>query len=239
MAGISSKAVDAAVGASGNLECLEAELANAASPGPDVIVNAAQLGLQCLGSFLKGAGTALTLAVLGAVTSFFSTFTGMVNQLISFFTGVNTFDVTLQRTLATAGQSPSPSATPPTQSPPASVPTQPPPTAHGPEPFSVTSSSPASGPASGGTLIVIHGTGFSAVNNVVMNAAPYEPPLPIGSPNYDLQNLHPAFTVVSDTEIDVTTTAGAAAFTYQIDFFTPTDAYFTNTWPGIPLFTYN
>ncbi len=232
------------MGATGNLECLDAELANAASPGPDVIVNAAQLGLQCLGSFLKGADTALTLSVLGAVISFFSTFTGMVNQLISFFTGVNTFDVTLQRTPATAGQSPS--TTPPTQSPPASVPTQPPPatqpqqpppTTQGPEPFSVTSSIPASGPASGGTRIVIHGTGFSAVNNVVMNST--EPPLPEGDPNYNLQNLHPAFTVVSDTEIDVTTTAGAAGFTYEIDFFTPTADYFTNTWPGIPLFTYN
>ena len=50
VAGISSKAAGAAMGATGNLQCLEAELANAASPGPDLIVNAAQLGLQCLGS---------------------------------------------------------------------------------------------------------------------------------------------------------------------------------------------
>ena len=200
------------------------------------------------GIVLKGADTALTLGMLGAVTSFFATFTGMANQLISFFTGVNTFDVTLQRTPAGAGQSPSPSTTPPAQSPPASVPTQsppatqtpqPPPTTQGPEPFSVTSSSPASGPASGGTLIVIHGTGFSSVTTVVMNAAPYEPPLPIGSPNYDLQNLHPSFSVVSDSEIDVTTTAGAVGFTYQIDFVTPTASYFLNEIPGIPSFTYN
>lgn len=102
--------------------------------------------------------------------------------------------------------------------------------------FAVTSSSPASGPASGGTLIVIHGSGFSSVNNVVMNST--EPPLPEGSPNYYLQNLHPKFKVVSDSEIDVTTTAGAPGFTYEIDFFTPTAEYFRNTWPGIPLFTF-
>jgi hypothetical protein len=103
--------------------------------------------------------------------------------------------------------------------------------------FAVTSSSPASGPASGGTLIVIHGSGFSSVTKVVMNST--EPPLPIGSPNYDLQNLHPRFKVVSDSEIDVTTTAGAPGFTYEIDFITPTAEYFSNTWPGIPLYTFN
>jgi hypothetical protein len=47
-AGISSKALDAALDTSGNLECLEGELGNTASPGPDLIVGAAQLGLQCL-----------------------------------------------------------------------------------------------------------------------------------------------------------------------------------------------
>lgn len=103
--------------------------------------------------------------------------------------------------------------------------------------FAVTSSSPASGPASGGTLIVIHGSGFSSVTKVVMNST--EPPLPEGSPNYDLQNLHPRFKVVSDSEIDVTTTAGAPGFTYEIDFITPTADYFSNTWPGIPLYTFN
>jgi hypothetical protein len=107
----------------------------------------------------------------------------------------------------------------------------------GPATFAVTSSSPTSGPASGGTLIVIHGSGFSSVTNVVMNSI--EPPLPEGNPNYYLQNLHPRFSVVSDSEIDVTTTAGAAGFTYEIDFITPTDEYFRNTFPGIPLFTYN
>jgi CHAP domain/IPT/TIG domain len=113
---------------------------------------------------------------------------------------------------------------------------QQPPTEQGPAPFAVTSSSPTSGPASGGTLIVIHGSGFSSVTKVVMNSI--EPPLPEGSPNYFLQNLHPRFSVVSDSEIDVTTTAGAAGFTYEIDFITPTNEYFRNTFPGIPLFTY-
>lgn len=120
----------------------------------------------------------------------------------------------------------------PTQQPP----TQQPPTQQSPAPFAVTSSSPTFGPASGGTLIVIHGSGFSSVTDVVMNSI--EPPLPEGNPNYFLQNLHPRFSVVSDSEIDVTTTAGAAGFTYEIDFITPTNEYFRNTFPGIPLFTY-
>lgn len=106
----------------------------------------------------------------------------------------------------------------------------------GPASFAVTSSSPASGPANGGTLIVIHGSGFSSVNNVVMNNIH---PLPEGDPNYYKQNLHPRFTVVSDSQIDVTTTAGAAGLTYEIDFFTPTDEYFTTNFHGIPLYTYN
>jgi len=50
--------------------------------------------------------------------------------------------------------------------------------------------------------------------------------------------LHPRFAFISDSEIDVTTTAGAAGFTYEIDFITPTHEYFRNTFPGIPLFTY-
>ncbi|MGH3223251.1 MAG: IPT/TIG domain-containing protein [Streptosporangiaceae bacterium] len=114
--------------------------------------------------------------------------------------------------------------------------TQPSPTQPSPAQFAVISSSPTSGPASGGTLIVIHGSGFSSVNKVVMNSI--EPPLPEGNPNYFLQVLHPRFSVISDSEIDVTTTAGAADFTYEIDFFTPTDEYFRNTFHGIPLFTY-
>jgi pimeloyl-ACP methyl ester carboxylesterase len=113
---------------------------------------------------------------------------------------------------------------------------QSPPIQQSPAPFAVTSSSPTSGPASGGTLIVIHGSGFSSVTKVVMNST--EPPLPEGNPNYYLQNLHPRFSVVSDSEIDVTTAAGAAGFTYEIDFITPTHGYFSNTFPGIPLFTY-
>jgi pimeloyl-ACP methyl ester carboxylesterase len=116
------------------------------------------------------------------------------------------------------------------------APTQQSPTQQGPAPFAVTSSSPTSGPASGGTLIVIHGSGFSSVTKVVMNSI--EPPLPEGNPNYFLQNLHPRFAFISDSEIDVTTTAGAAGFTYEIDFITPTHEYFRNTFPGIPLFTY-
>ena len=126
---------------------------------------------------------------------------------------------------------------PPTQQPP----TQQPPTTAPPSPqscdqFTVTSSSPASGPASGGTLIVIHGSGFSSVNNVVMNTVT---PLPEGNPNYNLQNLHPSFSVVSASEIDVTTTAGAAGLTYEIDFFTPQCEYFRTNYSGIPLFTFN
>jgi pimeloyl-ACP methyl ester carboxylesterase len=109
------------------------------------------------------------------------------------------------------------------------------PPAQSPAPFAVTSSSPASGPAGGGTLIVIHGSGFSSVNKVVMNSVR---PLPEGDPNYYKQNLHPSFSVVSDSEIDVTTPAGAAGLTYEIDFFTPTDAYFSTNFPGIPLFTF-
>ena len=130
-----------------------------------------------------------------------------------------------------------PPTTQPTQQPsPTTQPTQQPPTQQSPAPFAVTSISPTSGPASGGTLIVIHGSGFSSVTNVVMNSD--GPPLPEGDPNYNLQNLHPRFKVISDSEIDVTTTAGAAGFTYEIDFFTPTAEYFRNTWPGIPQFTY-
>jgi hypothetical protein len=228
--GLSPEALNTALDASGNLACLDAELTNAASPGPDLIVSAAQLGLQCLGTVLKGASATLTLAVLGVVTSFFSTFTGMVNLLISYFTGANTFTVALQRNPAPAQQRP-------TQEPSASTqPAQQPSTQKTPGSFAVTSISPTSGPASGGTLIVIHGSGFSSVTNVVMNSD--EPPLGEGDPNYYLQNLHPKFKVISDSEIDVTTTAGAAGFTYEIDFFTPTAEYFRNTWPGIPQFTY-
>jgi hypothetical protein len=232
--GLSTKALSAALDTSGNLECLDGELTNAASPGPDLIVNAAQLGLQCLGAVLKGAKATLALAVLGVVTSFFSTFTGMVNVLISYFTSADTFTVALQRTPATARQSPTQRPTT-RQSPSQRPTTKGSPTGRASAPFAVTSSSPISGPASGGTLIVIHGSGFSSVNNVVMNST--EPPLPVGSPNYDLQNLHPKFSVVSDSEIDVTTTPGAAGFTYEIDF-TPTNEYFRNTFHGIPLFTY-
>ena len=228
--GLSPEAMSTALDATGNLECLDGELTNAASPGPDLIVSAAQLGLQCLGSVLKGANAILALAVLGVVTSFFSTFTGMVNLLISYFTGTDTFTVAIRRNPGPAQQRPTP------QPPATTQPTQQPPTQQSPAPFAVTSSSPTSGPATGGTLIVIHGSGFSSVTNVVMNSI--EPPLPEGSPNYNLQNLHPRFSVVSDSEIDVTTTAGAAGFTYEIDFFTPTDEYFRNTFPGIPLFTY-
>jgi hypothetical protein len=157
--GTSAKVLDAALYTSGNLECLDSELTNAASPGPDLIVSAVQLGLQCLGTVLKNAKATLALAVLGVVTSFFSTFTGMLNLLISYFTGTGTFTVALQRNPA------------PTQQPsPTTQPTQQPPTQQSPAPFAVTSISPTSGPASGGTLIVIHGSGFSSVTNVVMNS---------------------------------------------------------------------
>jgi len=235
-----SKAVKAGLGAIGNLECVNAELSDAASPGTDLIVNAAQLGLQCLGEVLKGAGATLALSILGVVTSFFATFTGMVNVLMSYFTGLNTFTVALQRISGPAQQ---PTQNPPTITEPGQLTTTPsppatqPPAQQGPVPFSITSSSPASGPASGGTLIVIHGTGFSSVTNVVMNST--EPPLPEGNPNYNLQNLHPKFTIVSDSKIDVTTTAGAVGFTYEIDVTTHTNEYFRSTYPGIPLFTYN
>jgi hypothetical protein len=233
-----SKAVDAALDATGNLECLNGELTNAASPSPDLIVSAAQLGLQCLGAVLKGANTTLTLAVLGIVTSFFATFTGMVNLLITYFTGADTFTVALQRNSAPTQLRPTqqPATEQPTQQLPTATQPAQPPTRQSPAPFAVTSSSPTSGPASGGTLIVIHGSGFSSVTNVVMNST--EPPLPEGNPNYNLQNLHPKFSVVSGSQIDVTTAAGAAGFTYEIDFFTRTNEYFRSTFPGIPLFTY-
>lgn len=224
--GLSTKALSAALDTSENLECLDGELTNAAVPGPDLVVSAAQLGLQCLSTVLKGAKAVLALAVLGVVTSFFATFTGMVNLLISHFTGADIFTVALQRNLLPTQQQP-PGTTQPTQQSP---------TQRSAAPFAVTSSTPASGPANGSTLIAIHGSGFSSVTKVVMNSV--EPPLPIGSPNYNLQNLHPRFSVVSDSEIDVTTTAGAAGFTYEIDFITPTNEYFRNTFPGIPLFTY-
>ena len=114
----------------------------------------------------------LALAVLGVVISFFSAFTGMVNLLISYFTGVNTFTVALQRTPAATQQRPTQERSATTQ------PTQQPSTQTS-GPFAVTSISLASGPASGGTLIVIHGSGVSSVTNVVMNSD--EPPLPKGT----------------------------------------------------------
>jgi hypothetical protein len=129
-----------------------------------------------------------------------------------------------------SNQGPSPSPTPPPTSQP---PSQPPPTTAPPTQscyqFAVTGSSPTSGPASGGTLIVIHGSGFSPVNNVVMN------PVQAGSPD---PNLHPDFSVVSNSEIDVTTPAGASGVTYEIDFFTPHCEYFSTNFSGIPRFTF-
>ena len=82
---------------------------------------------------------------------------------------------------------------------------------------------------------MIHGSGFSSVNKVVMNSVR---PLPEGDPNYLKQNLHPSFSVISDREIDVTTPAGAAGLTYEIDFFTRCCEYFTTNFQGIPLFTF-
>ena len=132
-----------------------------------------------------------------------------------------------------SSQGPSSSPTPPqTSSPPQA---SRPPTQQSSAPFALTSSSPTSGPASGGTLIVIHGSGLSSVNNVVMNSVR---PLPEEDPNYLKQNLHPKFSVVSDNEIDVTTPAGAAGITYEIDFFTRCCEYFSTNFSGIPLFTF-
>lgn len=219
---LSPKALSAALDTYGNLECLDGAVTTAASPGPDLIVSGTQLGLQCLGTVLKGAGATLTLAVLGVVTSFFATFTGMVNLLISYFTGTDTFTVALQR-------NPAPTQQPTTKQSPTQQPTtQQSPTQQSPAPFAVTSSSPTSGPASGGTLIVIHGSGFSSVNNVVMNSV-----RPVG-----LSPLHPKFSVISDSQIDVTTPAGVAGVTYEIDFFTPCCEYFSTTFSGIPRFTF-
>jgi pimeloyl-ACP methyl ester carboxylesterase len=113
--------------------------------------------------------------------------------------------------------------------------TQPPPTQQSPAQFAIKSSSPTSGPAGGGTLIVIRGSGFSSVNKVAMNTVR---PLPQGDPNYFKQNLHPSFSVVSDSEIVVTTPPGAAGLTYEIDFFTSCCDYFSTNFPGIPLFTF-
>jgi pimeloyl-ACP methyl ester carboxylesterase len=107
--------------------------------------------------------------------------------------------------------------------------TQPTPTQPSPAQFTLTGSSPTSGPAGGGTIIIIRGSGLSAVNNVVMN--PVQP----GSVN---PTLHPKFSVVSDSEIDVTTPAGVAGVTYEIDFFTPCCEYFSTTFSGIPHFTF-
>jgi hypothetical protein len=67
------------------------------------------------------------------------------------------------------------------------------------------------------------------VNSVAMN------PVRAGSVN---PTLHPNFSVVSDSEIDVTTPAGASGVTYEIDFFTPHCEYFSTNFPGIPLFTF-
>jgi hypothetical protein len=49
--GSSTKALSAALDTSQNLESLDGELTNVASPGPDLIVNAASLGLQRLTQF--------------------------------------------------------------------------------------------------------------------------------------------------------------------------------------------
>lgn len=95
--------------------------------------------------------------------------------------------------------------------------------------FALTSSSPTSGPASGGTLIVIRGSGLSSVNKVVMNPV---------RPDGVNPTLHSNFSVVSDGEIDVTSPAGVAGLTYEIDFFTPCCEYFTTNFSGIPLFTF-
>jgi hypothetical protein len=73
------------------------------------------------------------------------------------------------------------------------------------------------------------------VNNVVMNSTKH---LPVGDPNYDKQNLHPSYTIASDSEIDVTTLPGVTGLTYEIDFFTTCCDYFTTNFSGIPLFTY-
>ncbi len=111
-----------------------------------------------------------------------------------------------------------------TQQPPTTAPA----TQQSPTQFALTGSSPTSGPAGGGTLIVIGGSGLSSVNKVVMN--PVRPGV--------YPTLHPNFSVVSASEIDVTTPAGVAGLTYEIDFFTPHDEYFTTTFSGIPLFTF-
>jgi hypothetical protein len=93
----SSKTLKSVLDKSGNLDCLHGAVTTVASPGPDQIVSGTQLGLRCLGTVLKGNKTSVALAVLGVVTSFFETFTGMVNLLISDFTGADTFTVALQR----------------------------------------------------------------------------------------------------------------------------------------------
>jgi hypothetical protein len=129
-------------------------------------------------------------------------------------------------TVRSAGGGGSPPTTaPPTQPPPTTAP----PTQQICAQFALTSSSPTSGPAGGGTLIVIRGSGLSSVNSVAMN------PVRAGSVN---PTLHPNFSVVSDSEIDVTTPAGASGVTYEIDFFTPHCEYFSTNFPGIPLFTF-
>ena len=123
-----------------------------------------------------------------------------------------------------------PTTAPPTTAPPSTAPpTTTPPTQQNCAKFALTSSAPTSGPAGGGTLIVIRGSGLSSVNNVVMN------PVQAGSND---PTLHPNFSVVSDSEIDVTTPAGVSGVTYEIDFFTPHCEYFSTNFSGIPRFTF-
>jgi hypothetical protein len=76
---------------------------------------------------------------------------------------------------------------------------------------------------------VIRGSGFTPVNAVFMN------PVQAGAP---YPTLHPNFSVVSDSEIDVTTPAGVSGVTYEIDFSTPHCGYYSTNFSGIPRFTF-
>jgi len=104
-----SAALNTALDASGNIDCITAAVTTPGPVGLDQVLGGTQLGLRCLGSVLKGGATGVALTVLAAVTSFIATFTGALNLVLSQLTGTDTFTVALQRSPATSiaqGQTP-------------------------------------------------------------------------------------------------------------------------------------
>lgn len=94
--GRASAALSAALEESGNIDCVMGAVTAPAPLGLDQVVGGAQLGLRCLGPILKGSG-AVAVAMLAIATSFFATFTGAVNLVLSQLTGTDTLTVALQR----------------------------------------------------------------------------------------------------------------------------------------------